>query len=161
MGARLASLYVTDLAAVCIRIGLCPLCTSGGRSWPRRLPAAANCWADLAAPCVSPVRLAARNCRWKGYLMSRLAGFYIAKAIESAAGSPTPAAASRLPPRRTGAHAALGIIRAHNRNPAIVQRVVAAVHHIIGGSRRAGRGRRRPDHLRVLPRESTRQPSAR
>jgi len=97
----------------------------------------------------------------KRYLMSRLAGFYIAKAIESAAGSPTPAAASRVPPRRTGAHAALGIIRAHNRNPAIVQRVVAAVHHIIAGSRRAGRGRRRLDHLRVPPREPRRQPSAR
>jgi hypothetical protein len=66
--------------------------------------------------------------------MSRLAGFYIAKAIESAAGSPTAAAASRVPPRRTRDNAA---IRTHDRNPAVFQRAAAAVHHIIGGLRRS------------------------
>jgi hypothetical protein len=81
--------------------------------------------------------------------MSRLAGFYIAKAIEGAAISTTAAAASGVVPRRTGEHAALDTIRTHDRTPAIFQRAVAAVHYITGGVRRAGRSRRRLDHLRV------------
>jgi hypothetical protein len=71
------------------------------------------------------------------YMMSRLAGSYIAKAIEGAARSTTAAAASRGASRRTGEHAALDAIRTHDRNPAIFQRAVAAVHHITGGLRSA------------------------
>jgi hypothetical protein len=92
------------------------------------------------------------------YMMSRLAGFYIAKAIESVAGRPPAAAASDVLPRRAGANPALGVIRAHDRNPAILQQVVAAVRHIIGGLRRVGRERQRLDHLRVRPREPAQQP---
>ena len=77
-------------------------------------------------------------------MMSRLAGFYIAKAVESAAGSPT-TAASCAPARRTDGHAALDTIRTHDRNPAILPGGAAAMHHIIGGLREAGRGRRRLD----------------
>jgi len=97
--------------------------------------------------------------RWR-YTMSRLAGFYIAKAMESAAGGSTAAAVSGVPPRRAGDHVALDAIRANHRSPSILQRVVAAVH-LISGLLRIGPGRRRLDHLGVLPRDSAQQPSAR
>jgi hypothetical protein len=69
--------------------------------------------------------------------MSRLAGFYIAKAVEGAARSTTPAAASRVTPGRTSEHAALDTRRTQDRTPAVFQRAVAAVHHITGGLRSA------------------------
>jgi hypothetical protein len=93
-------------------------------------------------------------------MMSRLAGFYIAKAIESVAGGTTAAAASRKPPRRAGDHAALDAIHTHHRSPAASHRVAAAVRRFIGGLDRAGRGRRRLGHLRLSPPEPERQPSA-
>ena len=95
------------------------------------------------------------------YVMSRLAGFYIAKAIESAAGGTTEAAASRTPPRRAVDHAALDATSSHDRSASILQLVAAAVHRIIGGLGKASRGHRRLNHLRVPPREPARQPSAR
>jgi hypothetical protein len=85
--------------------------------------------------------------------MSRLAGFYIAKAIESAAGGTTEAAASRTPPRRAGDHAALDATSSHDRSAAILQLVTAAVHRTIGGLGKASQAHRRLDHPRV-PRES-------
>ena len=86
-------------------------------------------------------------------MMSRLAGFYIATAVESAAASTTAAAASRTPARRAGDYAALDATRTHDRSPTTAQRVAAAVHRIIGGLGQASRGRRRLDHLR-LPHQS-------
>jgi hypothetical protein len=95
------------------------------------------------------------------YVMSRLAGFYIATAVESAAAGTTEAAASRQPPRRAGDHVALGATSSHDRSASILQRVAAAVHRIISGLGKASRSHRRLDHLRVPPREPARQPSAR
>jgi len=93
--------------------------------------------------------------------MSRLAGFYIATVMESLAGGTPAAAASRVPPRRVGDHAALDTIHGHDRSPSILPRVVAAVHRNIAGLGRIGRGRRRLGHLPV-PRDSPAgQPSAR
>ena len=80
--------------------------------------------------------------------MSRLAGFYIAKMVESAA--------SGTPPGRAGDHAAPGAIRAHGRFAP--RRAAAAVHRFIGGLAGAGRGRRKLGHLRPPP--PARQPSA-
>jgi hypothetical protein len=85
--------------------------------------------------------------------MSRLAGFYIATAIESAAGGTTVAAAARTLPRRAVDHAALDATSSHDRSASILQLVAAAVHRTIGGLGKASRGHRRLDHLRV-PRES-------
>ena len=81
--------------------------------------------------------------------MSRMAGFYIAKMVESAA--------SGTPPRRAGDHAARGANRAHRRGRSAPYRVAAAVQRFIGGL--AGRGRRKPGHLH--PPQPARQPSAR
>ena len=57
--------------------------------------------------------------------MSRLAGFYIAKAMESVAAGTT-APASAIPPRRAGDHAALDASYAPGRRPATSHRVAAA-----------------------------------
>jgi hypothetical protein len=54
--------------------------------------------------------------------MSRLAGFYIAKVVESAAASSTPR-------RRAGDHAAPDAIRAHGRGRSASRRVAAALRH--------------------------------
>jgi len=94
-------------------------------------------------------------------MMSRLAGFYIAKAVESVAAGTTAAGASRIPPGRAGDHAALGPTRTHDGSRPASHRVAAAVHRFIGGLNRAGRGRRRPGHLRLPPPEPARQPSTR
>jgi hypothetical protein len=83
--------------------------------------------------------------------MSRLAGFYIAKMVESAA--------SGTPPRRAGDHAAPGAIRAHRRGRSAPHRLAAAVYRFIGGLTPAGRGPREPGHLH--PPQPARQPSAR
>lgn len=69
--------------------------------------------------------------------MSRLAGFYIAKATESIAAGTTAAAASRGPTRREDDHAAPDTVRAHSRGPSTSHRVAAAVHRFIGGPNRA------------------------
>jgi hypothetical protein len=71
--------------------------------------------------------------------MSRLAGFYIAKAMESIAGGTTTAAASRRPTRREGDHAAPNAVRTHGRSPSTSHRVAAAVHRFVGGLDRASR----------------------
>jgi hypothetical protein len=73
-------------------------------------------------------------------MMSRLAGFYIAKAVESVAGGMTAAFASRVPARRAGAHAALDSTRAHDRRPSTWHRVADAAHRFIGSPGRASRG---------------------
>jgi hypothetical protein len=66
-------------------------------------------------------------------MMSRLAGFYIATAVQSLAAGTTTAAASRLPPRRAGDHAAgLDAIGAHHRGPGR-HRVAGAVRRLIRG----------------------------
>ena len=90
--------------------------------------------------------------------MSRLAGFYIIEAIDSAAGGTRATAASR---RRASDHGALDAPRTHDHDPAILQRVAAAVRRIIGGLGRADQDRRRLDHLRVPPPEPARQPASR
>ena len=56
--------------------------------------------------------------------MSRLAGFYIAKVVESAAASGTPR-------RRAGGNAAPDAIRAHGRGRSASRRVAAAVRHLV------------------------------
>ena len=75
--------------------------------------------------------------------MSRLAGFYIAKAMESVAAGTVAPAAPAMPPRRAGDHAALDASYAPGRRPATSHRVAAAVHRLIGGLNRVRRGRRR------------------
>jgi hypothetical protein len=95
--------------------------------------------------------------RW---MMSRLAGFYIAKAMESVAGGTTAAAASRRLTMRERDHAAPNAVRTHGRGPSTSHRVAAAMHRFIGGLGRASRGRHRLGHLRLPPPESARQPSA-
>jgi hypothetical protein len=72
-------------------------------------------------------------------MMSRMAGFYIAKVVESAAASP----------RRAGGRAAPGTTSARGRSGP--HRMAAAVHRFIGGLARAGRGRRRLGHLYPPP----------
>ena len=83
--------------------------------------------------------------------MSRLAGFYIAKVVESAAASGTPR-------RRAGGHAAPDAIRVHGHGRSAPHRAAAAVQRFIGGLAGAGRDRRKPGHLRPPP--PARQPSA-
>jgi hypothetical protein len=61
--------------------------------------------------------------------MSRLAGFYIARAMESVTAG---TAASAIPPRRAGVHAALDAIDTDGRGPSTSHRV-AAVRRFIGG----------------------------
>ena len=75
-------------------------------------------------------------------MMSRLAGLYIAKAMESVAAGTT-APASAIPARRAGDHAALDASHAPGRRPATSHRVAAAAHRLIGGLNRVRRGRRR------------------
>jgi hypothetical protein len=70
--------------------------------------------------------------------MSRLAGFYIATVMESAAA----AGASRRPARRADDHAAPDAIRGHGRGRSASHRVAAAVRRFIGGLDTASRGRR-------------------
>ena len=82
--------------------------------------------------------------------MSRMAGYYIAKMVESAA--------SGTPPRRAGDHAAPGAVRARGRGRSAPHRAAAAVQRFIGGLAGAGRDRRKPGHLRPPP--PARQPSA-
>jgi hypothetical protein len=74
--------------------------------------------------------------------MSRMAGFYIAKVMESAAAGTTAAGASRRPARRAGDHAAPDAIRGHGRRRAASHRVATAVRRFIGGLDTASRGRR-------------------
>jgi hypothetical protein len=83
--------------------------------------------------------------------MSRLAGFYIAKMVESAA-------TSGVPPRRAGDRASPGAVRRGGGRSAR-HRVAAAVHRFIGSLAGAGRGRRKLGHLHPPP--PARQPSAR
>jgi hypothetical protein len=90
--------------------------------------------------------------------MSRLAGFYIAAAIHSAAAGKTAAAASGMPPRRPGNHTAPAASRGRSCGRSVSPRVAAAVHRFIGGLAAASGGRRRIAHL-PSP-EPTRQPSA-
>jgi|SRR5215467_3541467 len=92
-------------------------------------------------------------------MMSRLAGFYIAKATENAAAGTTAARASRIPPRRAGDHAALDPTRTHDGSRPTSHRAAATVHRFTGGLNRASRGRRRPGHLRLPPPEPAQQPS--
>jgi len=75
-------------------------------------------------------------------MMSRLAGFYIAKVMESAAAGTTAAGASRRPARRAGDHAAPDAIRSHGRERSASHRVATAVRRFIGGLDTASRGRR-------------------
>ena len=82
--------------------------------------------------------------------MSRMAGYYIAKMVESAA--------SATPPRRAGDRAAPGAIRAHGHGRSAPHRAAAAVQRFIGGLAGASRDRRKPGHLRPPP--PARQPSA-
>jgi len=74
--------------------------------------------------------------------MSRLAGFYIAKVIESAAAGTTAAGASRRPVRRAGDHAAPDAIRNHGRGRSASHRAATAVRRFIGGLDTASPGRR-------------------
>lgn len=63
--------------------------------------------------------------------MSRLAAFYVVKAMERAAAGTTTAS----PPRgRTDDHDAPETIRAHGGTPSLGQRVFAAVSRGIGGA---------------------------
>jgi hypothetical protein len=74
--------------------------------------------------------------------MSRLAGFYIAKVMESAAAGTTAAGASRRPAGRAGDHAAPDAIRRHGRGRSASYRVATAVRRFIGGLDAASQGRR-------------------
>ena len=76
-------------------------------------------------------------------MMSRLAGFYIARAMGSVAAG---TAASAIPPRRAGVHASLDAIDTDGRGPSTSHRVAAAVRRFIGGLDTASRRRRRPGH---------------
>ena len=91
--------------------------------------------------------------------MSRLAGFYIAKAMESVAAG-TVAPASAIPPRRAGDHAAPDANHAPGRRPSGTHRVAAAAHRFIGGLNRVRLGHRRLGHPRLPPPNPARQPSA-
>ena len=91
--------------------------------------------------------------RW---MMSRLAGFYIATVMQSAAAGTTAAAASRTPPRQASDHAAIGATRTHSRSPA-TQRVTAAAHRTRGGLSAASR--HHPELGQLPPPEPARQPS--
>jgi len=70
-------------------------------------------------------------------MMSRFAGFYIAKVMESAA-----AGASRRPARRAGDHAAPDAIHGHGRRRPASRRVATAVRRFIAGLDTASPGRR-------------------
>jgi hypothetical protein len=76
--------------------------------------------------------------------MSRLAVFYVVKAMERAAAGTTTASPPRMP-RRVDDHDAPETIRAHGDGPSLMRRVFAAVSRGIGtapgqtGHRRAGR----------------------
>jgi len=74
--------------------------------------------------------------------MSRFAGLYIAKVMESAAAGTTAAGASRRPARRAGDHAAPDAIHSHGRGRPAWHRVATAVRRFIGGLDTASRGRR-------------------
>ena len=74
--------------------------------------------------------------------MSRFAGFYIAKVMESAAAGTLGAGASRRAARRAGDHAAPDAIRSHGRGRSASHRVATAVRRFIGGLDTASRGRR-------------------
>jgi hypothetical protein len=75
--------------------------------------------------------------------MSRLAAFYVVKAMERAAAGTTTASPPRVPHGRTDDHDAPETIRAHGGTPSLGQRVFAAVSRGIGGA--AGKtGQRRP-----------------
>jgi len=65
--------------------------------------------------------------------MSRLAGFYIAKAIESAPRGTSAAATSHVPPRRTANDNLVSGARKHDSNPTFLERVFAAVHRSVRG----------------------------
>ncbi len=74
--------------------------------------------------------------------MSRLAAFYVVKAMERAAAGTT-ASPPRVPRGRADDHDAPATIRAHGGTPSLGQRVFAAVSRGIGGA--AGKtGQRRP-----------------
>ena len=75
-------------------------------------------------------------------MMSRLAGFYIAIVMESAAAGTTAAGASRRPAGRAGDHAAPDAIRRYGRARSASHRVATAVRRLIGGLEEASRGRR-------------------
>jgi hypothetical protein len=74
--------------------------------------------------------------------MSRLASFYVVKAMERAAAGTTPASPPRM---RAADHDAPETIGSHGGTPSLVQRVLAAVSRSIGsapgktGQRRLGR----------------------
>jgi len=74
--------------------------------------------------------------------MSRLAGFYIATVMESAAAGTTAGGASRRPARRAGDYAAADAIRSHGRGRPASHRVATVVRRLIGGLDAASRGRR-------------------
>ena len=78
----------------------------------------------------------------EGGMMSRLAGFYIATVMESAAAGTTAGGASRRSARRAADHAAPAAIRSHGRGRSASHRVATAVRHLIGGLDTAGRDRR-------------------
>jgi hypothetical protein len=157
---RLASLCVIGLAAVLYQDQPSPALYQQEEG-PPRPSRAAGLDELLPGPRCPVAPIAVPELPLGRYVMSRLAGFYIAKAIESAAGGTTEAAASRTPPRRAVDHAALDATSSHDRSASILQLVAAAVHRIIGGLGKASRGHRRLNHLRVPPREPARQPSAR
>jgi hypothetical protein len=92
--------------------------------------------------------------------MSRLAGFYIAKAMESVAAGTVAPAAPAMPPRRAGDHAAPDANHIPGRRLLGSHRVAAAAHRFIGGLSRVRLGRRRLGHPRLPPPNPARQPSA-
>ena len=91
--------------------------------------------------------------------MSRLAGFYIAKAMESVAAGTIAPAASAMPPRRADDHAAPDAHHPPGRRPSSLHRVAAVAHRFIGGLDRVRQGRRL-GHSRLPPPNPARQPSA-
>ena len=66
--------------------------------------------------------------------MSRLAVFYVVKAMERAAAGTTPASPSPVPRGRADDHDAPETIRAHGDRSSLVRRVFAAVSRGIGGA---------------------------
>jgi hypothetical protein len=66
--------------------------------------------------------------------MSRLAVFYVVKAMERAAAGTTPASPSPVPRGRADDHDAPETIRAHGDTPSLVRRVLAAVSRNTGGA---------------------------
>jgi hypothetical protein len=94
------------------------------------------------------------DCRLGRWEMSRLAGFYIAKAMESVTAGTAAATGSRVPPRRAGDHAARNAMRTHGRSPSSPHPVAATVRRFIDGLVTASRGRRSLRRLRLPPRGS-------